>query len=413
MPDLDVVICGAGIGGLAAAAALRRQGIATTILEQAPELGEVGAGLQIGPNATRVLYLLGLREAMDEVSLEVQETVNRRWNDGSIIAKTTLGASATARYGAPYLQVHRADLHQALLSAAVGPGFPGPPAVVRTASTAVDIDESDPLRPTVILADGTHVPADVIVGADGIRSMVRAHIGAPVDVLDSGDMAFRTLVDGEAVRRDPATRFLVDWQAGNVWFGPHGHLVVYPVRRARLVNVVGIGPITEELSRDWRRPAGHDELMAAYQGWDERVLALMSKATGPISLWAMKHQEPFSCWNRGNITLLGDASHSMVPYVSQGASQAIEDAAVLAEELADVDPIGAGAALAGYVERRAERARTVQLAAIANRGVFHLPDGDRQRERDQRMRAEARNVDTRLDWIYQGTPLRGLATAAS
>ena len=412
MADLDVVICGAGIGGLAAAAALRGQGIAPTVIEQAPQLGEVGAGLQIGPNATRVLYHLGLRDAMDRISLEVQETVNRRWSDGSIIAKTTLGASATARYGAPYLQVHRADLHDALLSAAVGDDFAGPAARILTNSTAVAVDEADPLRPRVLLADGTAVAANVVIGADGIRSMVREHIGGPAQVDDSGDMAFRTLIDGDAVRRDPATRFIVDWQAGNVWFGPGGHLVVYPVRRQQLINIVGIFPITDDVSRDWSRPATHEELLAAYQGWDERVIALLSKASGPIALWALKHQDPFSQWNRGNVALLGDAVHSMVPYVSQGASQSIEDAAVLAEELATVDPAGAATALDAYVQRRAERARTVQIAAMDNRGVFHLPDGDRQRARDARMRAVDKNVDTKLDWIYMGTPLRGLTASA-
>lgn len=412
MADIDVVICGAGIGGLAAAAALRAQGISTTVLEQAPALGEIGAGLQIGPNATRVLFRLGLAQAMDRISLEVQETVNRRWADGSIIAKTTLGPSATARYGAPYLQVHRADLHAALLSAAVDDGFSGPPAQIVTNRTAIGIDETDALRPKVVLADGSTVDANVVIGADGIRSMVRGHIGAPAETPDSGDMAFRTLIDGAAVRSDPATRFLVDWQAGNVWFGPDGHLVVYPVRRQELINVVGIFPVAEDVSRDWSRPATHAELMSAYQGWDERVLALMSKADGPITLWALKHQEPFGNWSRGNVALLGDAAHSMVPYVSQGASQSIEDAAVIAEELSGADPAGVAAALDGYVQRRAERARTVQIAAMDNRAVFHLPDGENQRERDARMRAVAKNVDPRLDWIYQGTPLRDLSTSA-
>ncbi|AQA02157.1 hypothetical protein BVC93_06645 [Mycobacterium sp. MS1601] len=412
MADVDVVICGAGIGGLAAAAALRAQGIATTVLEQAPALGEIGAGLQLGPNATRVLMHLGLEEAMDRISLEVQETVNRRWSDGSIIAKTTLGASATAHYGSPYLQVHRADLHGALLQAAVGEEFSGPPAKILTNSTAVGVDESDPLRPRVLLADGTAVDGNVVIGADGVRSTIREYIGAPNDVLDSGDMAFRTLIDGDAVRKDPTTRFIVDWQAGNVWFGPGGHLVVYPVRRQKLINIVGIFPVSDEVSRDWSRPATHEELLAAYTGWDERVIALLSKATGPIVLWALKCQEPFSQWNRGNIALLGDAAHSMVPYVSQGASQSIEDAAVLAEELAAVDAAGVSTALEGYVQRRAERARAVQIAAMDNRGVFHLPDGDAQRERDARMRAVAKNVDSKLDWIYQGTPLGGLAASA-
>lgn len=409
MADIDVIVCGAGIGGLCTAAALRQRGIRTTVLEQAPEMGEIGAGLQLGPNATRVLYALGLAEALADVTLVVQETINRRWQDGSIIAKTTLGASAIERYGAPYLQVHRADLHRVLLDAATSPGAPGEPVATMTDSRVVGVDESDPLRPAALLDDGRRVEASVIVGADGVRSVVRNHIGAPAGVSDSGDMAYRTLIDGEAVRRDPATRFLMDWQAGHVWFGHDQHVVVYPVRNFSQVNIVGITAVTDEVSKDWSRPATQAELLNAYAGWDERLLRLLAMPSSPIIAWALKHQEPFSDWSRGNLTLVGDASHSMVPYVSQGASQAIEDGAVLAEELADSTPETVAARLRSYAERRADRAAAVQVAAMDNRGVFHLPDGEAQRARDESMRSESKNVNSKLDWIYAGTPPRGSA----
>lgn len=405
MSASDVVICGAGIGGLAAAVALRAKGIKTTVLEQAPELGEVGTGLQLGPNATRVLYQLGLQEKMEQLSLIVQESVQRRW-DGVILAKTVLGSYATERYGTPYLQVHRADLHTALYEAAIDPAGPGTPVTVVTGALVTGVDESTPDRPAALTDNGERYEASVLVGADGVRSIVREHIGGPTEILDSGDMAFRTLIDGKAVAEDPATRFLVDWQAANFWLGENRHLVVYPIRNMSAINIVGVIPVSEEVSREGRRPSNDEELLSAYEGFESRVAALLSKPKTDLSLWALKHQEPFSQWSRGHITLLGDAAHAMVPYVSQGASQAIEDGYVLADEIAGAaGPDEIPAVLSSYVARRAERARFVQEAALAKQGVFHLPDGEEQRQRDAEMRAESKPVGAGLDYIYSGTPL--------
>lgn len=401
--EVDVVVCGAGIGGLTAAAALRQRGINVTVLEQADEVSELGAGLQIGPNASRVLLRLGI--TLDEVALVVQESVWRRWEDGSIISKTTLGSGAIATYGAPYLQMHRVDLHRLLLEAATDPSRPGRPVTIETGQQVVSVDETDPTRPAAVTANGRSFAASVVIGAEGVRSVVRSHIGAPGDVLDSGHMAFRCLIDGAAVRDDPATRLFTDWQAANVWLGDDRHIIAYPVRHFGLVNLVAVVPITADVDELWRRPASRDELVASYPGWDARVGALLAKAPQELMLWALKYQEPHAQWCRGHVALLGDACHAMVPYVSQGASQAIEDGYVLAEELALASADTIAAALASYTQRRSGHAATVQTAALANRTTFHLPDGDGQRARDLRMRTEHRAVNDTLDRIYSGTPL--------
>jgi len=404
----EVVICGAGIGGLTAAVALRAAGIATTVLEQAPQLGEVGAGLQIGPNATRVLGRLGLTRELSEIALTVQESVRRRWADGHVLAKTVLGEAAVARYGSPYAHIHRADLHDLLHRAAIDPSRPGPAARIVCGVTVTGVDTSDPLRPRVLTSSGDGYSGDVVIGADGIKSVVRRSIGGPEDIFDSGDMAFRTLIDGAAVKADPATRFLVDTPATNVWLGADRHIVVYPVRDFSAVNIVAIGPITAEVSEQWRTEAPASEMVELYAGWDDRLTALLSKAEPTVVAWALKHQRPFADWSSGNVALLGDACHAMVPYFSQGASQAIEDGAVLAEEIAGAAGAGEMAeALRRYSDRRAERAAAVQTGALNNRALFHLPDGPQQRERDERFRVEHQESDITFDWIYRGTPLAG------
>lgn len=406
MSSTHVIIVGAGIAGLAAAAAMRSKGIQTTVLEQASQLGEVGTGLQIGPNATSVLYRIGLRDEAQKLSPPVQELVQRRW-DGQTLLKTTLGAYAEKRYGAPYLHFHRADLHSALLRAATGPGFKGPSAVVVTDATVVEVDEANVTHPVVVTASGERYDGDVVVGADGIRSRIRDIIGSPSEILDSGDMAFRTLIDGKSVRDDPVTRFLVDWQATNIWFGHNRHLVVYPIREMSALNIVGIVPISSEVSEQWRQPSTDLELRDAFRDFDNRVSSLLAKPKSPPALWALKYQKPFNAWSRGHVALVGDAAHAMVPYVSQGASQAIEDGYVLAEEIAVVSAEGKEIAegLVSYRDRRIDRAHFVQEIALSKHDQFHLPDGPEQAKRDKELRYESQPISSGLDYIYAGTPL--------
>lgn len=404
---IEVIVAGAGIGGLAAAVALRARGCRVTVLEQAPRLGEIGAGLQIGPNASRVLYRLGLGEGLDSAALVVEESVRRRWSSGEILTKTTLGSGAREKFGAPYLHLHRADLHQILLDGATSAEGPGEPVTVEVDSRVAGVDDVETDRPVVRTVDGRRFGGDVVIGADGINSAVRAAIGGPSGIVQSGDMAYRTLIRAEQVREDPATRWIFDWPAANFWLGDNRHVVMYPVRDMGFVNVVAVAPVTDHVRTHDRALVPAEEMRRHYEGWDERLTRLLSYSDEEVMAWALNYQEPFTPWSGGRVTLLGDACHSMLPYFSQGASQAIEDAAVIAEELART---GRGeqsvqAALGRYTDRRAERAAVVQRGAVGNRDLFHLPDGPEQQARDRRFREHHQESDVSFDWIYAGTPL--------
>ncbi|MDT0306468.1 FAD-dependent monooxygenase [Streptomyces sp. DSM 44917] len=404
---MKAVIVGAGIGGLTAALALRTRGIAVTVLEQAGRLGEIGAGLQIGPNASRVLYRLGLAEALAPVSLVVEESVRRRWSSGEILAKTTLGPGAAARFGAPYLHLHRADLHRVLHEAAIDPRRPGPVVRVETGRRVVGLEDAGVRAPAVVTEDGSRFGGDLVIGADGIRSRVRRLIGAPDEVHHSGDMAYRTLIRRPQVARDPVTRWFFDWPAANFWLGENRHLVAYPVRGMEFVNIVAIVPIGERVREELRAEVPAAEMRAHYEGWDERVVRLLGYSDERVVAWALNYQTPFPRWHRGHVALLGDACHAMLPYFSQGASQAIEDGAVLGEQVAKaaLGKLSVAEALAGYSARRAEHAGVVQNGALNNRALFHLPDGPEQRRRDEKFRRHHQESDVSFDWIYEGTPL--------
>ncbi|KWX66216.1 FAD-dependent monooxygenase [Mycobacterium sp. NAZ190054] len=404
---IRVLVVGAGIGGLSAACTLRDQGLDVTVLEQAPELGEVGTGLQIGPNASRIILRLGLAEQINPYVLVTQESVRRRWEDGSLLARTELGDSAIADFGAPYWHLHRADLHTVLHRAATDPDRPGRPAAVHTDSRVVEVDDSDPARPAVITADGRRYDADVLIGADGIKSVLRSAVDAPTEILRSGDMAYRTLIRGDRVAADPRTAWLLDRPAANFWLGHDHHIVVYPIRGFTAVNVVAIVPARPEVDAAGRTEEPAEALRDAYAGWDETVGALLAQSEDTVIGWALHYQDPHTNWVKGPVALLGDACHAMLPYFSQGASQAIEDAAVLAEELGAIDRDGIPAALLRYQDRRAEHAGVVQKGALGNRALFHLPDGPEQRARDARFKAKHAESDVTFDWIYRGTPLAG------
>lgn len=400
-----VTIVGGGLGGLTAALALRQRGLRVTVLEQAAQLGEVGAGIQTAPNASRVLLGLGLRRKLEAIRTEPLDQVRRRWQDGSVIGLTQLGEFCKREYNAPYWHYHRADLHKVLLDACLDPEGAGPVVQVHTGAKVVEIDQSDPARPVAVTGAGERHESDVLVGADGIRSGVRDALGMPDTLLFSGEMAYRVLIPGDKIAADPATRWLVDRFQSTIWYGPDRHLVHYMIRGGEYLNVVAIVPSSPEAERDWTAPATVDELVGAYPGWDDRVASMLEKAEGEISAWAMYHRRRDPVWVDGRAALLGDACHAMLPYQAQGASQAMEDAAVLAEELGAVTAADVPAALARYVARRAKHAGMVQDAAWNNMTFYHLPDGPEQRERDEKLKRFGGESDVSYEWLWRGTPL--------
>ncbi|GGX33438.1 FAD-dependent monooxygenase [Streptomyces noursei] len=401
----EVTITGGGLGGLTAALAPRQRGLRVTVLEQAPLLGEVGAGIQTAPNASRILLGLGLRRQLEAIHTEPLDQVRRRWQDGRVVALTPLGQACKDRFDAPYWHYHRADLHQVLMAACLDPTGPGPVVRIHTASRVVELDRTRPERPVAVTDDGRRFAGDVLIGADGVRSRVRELIGAPDTLLFSGEMAYRALIPGELIAADPATRWLVDRFQSTIWYGPERHLVHYLIRGGAYLNVVACVPCTDEVAEKWTVPATPQDLVDAFPGWGDRVPAMLSKAKEDVGCFALYHRRRDPVWTDGHVALLGDACHAMLPYQAQGASQAMEDAAVLAEELGAVTVSEVPRALRRYVDRRAKHAGMVQEASLRNKTFYHFPDGPEQRARDARLRRFDGESDLSYDWLWRGTPL--------
>ncbi|MBB3663962.1 MULTISPECIES: FAD-dependent monooxygenase [Prauserella salsuginis group] len=401
----EVTIVGGGLGGLTAALALRQKGLRVTVLEQAPQLGEVGAGIQTAPNASRVLTSLGLRRQLEAIHTEPLDQVRRRWQDGSVIGLTSLGEHCKRTYNAPYWHYHRADLHKVLLEACLDEQRPGPAVAVHTGSRVTTVDTERRHRPVVLTESGQRYESDVVVGADGIRSAVRDLIGMPDTLEFSGEMAYRVLIPGDKIAADPATRWLVDRFQSTIWYGPGRHLVHYMIRGGEYLNVVALVPCSDEVAEKWSAPVGSDELVNAFPGWDDRVPAMLSKTEGDAMAFALYYRRPDPVWIDGHVALLGDACHAMLPYQAQGASQAMEDAAVLAEELGSVPVAGVEEALTRYVSRRAKHAAMVQDASLENKRFYHLPDGPDQRERDAKLKNFTGESHVSYQWLWSGTPL--------
>jgi salicylate hydroxylase len=408
----EVTVVGGGLGGLTAALSLRQKGIRTTVLEQAPQLGEAGAGIQTAPNASRVLIGLGLLKRLEAIRTEPQDQVRRRWKDGSVVALTSLGDYCKQNYNAPYWHYHRADLHKVIMDACLDPDGPGPVVTMHTDSKVTGIDRTDPRRPVAVCENGERYEADVLIGADGIRSRVRDLIGAPDTLRFSGEMAYRALIPGDLIAADPATRWLVDRFQSTIWYGPDRHLVHYMIRGGEFLNVVAIVPAAGDIERMWTAPATAEEMVDAFQGWDDRVAAMLSKAKDDASCWAMYYRRRDPVWVDGRVALLGDACHAMLPYQAQGGSQAMEDAAVLAEELGAVTADAAEGALIRYADRRAKHAGMVQDASLQNLALYHLPDGPEQEARDAKLATFYGESDVSYDWLWRGTPLNDADTEA-
>jgi salicylate hydroxylase len=384
----SIAVVGGGIGGLTAAAALRQAGFDVRVYEQSGQVCEVGAGIQLGPNCTRVLADLDLLPAVARVGVRPDTFEFRRWDDGRVLSSTPLGDELERAYGAPYYHVHRGQLVEQLAAAV-------PADRLEFGRRCVGVRVRGD-RAEVEFADGGRVEADLVVGADGIHSAVRTALFGADAPRFTGHVAYRGLVPAERVAHLPLERNCT------VWPGQGSHLVHYFVAAGRLLNVVCI---TEEHSwthESWTDEGDVTQLRETYAGWHPVVTGIVDTVDTPLK-WALFDRDPLPHWSRGPVTLLGDACHAMLPYAGQGAAQAVEDAAVLAECLVALASRGVGRALAYYEAFRRGRTSKIQAMSRANGHRFHLPDGPEQRARDAAM-ANSFGISPEIDWLYGWEP---------
>jgi salicylate hydroxylase len=371
---LRVIIIGGGIGGLAAACALRQRGIEVEVYERSTRLEEVGAGLQIGPNGVKVLRALGLEGELMRNAFEPLNMLSLTWDEARLRFREPLKAIAREKYGAPYMTAHRADLHN-LLRRAVGA------APLHLGANCIG---AETVNGTAVarFAGGAETEADVVIGADGIRSAIRAqHFGADRPRFTEM-MAWRAIVPMDCVPTRVGPGGSVSLERGDYfgWIGPNGHVICYPIGVAGdKLNIFG-GHVTEQwVEESWSVPSSRDELIAAKAGWNDALLAMFDHVEH-VFKWGIYDRDPMPQWTRGRVTLLGDAAHPTMPTLAQGANMAMEDGYVLARNLArhgdDVD-----AALKAYVAERQPRTEWVTLKSreqfANNRKVPPAPFVDR------------------------------------
>jgi len=363
---IRVGVIGGGIGGAALAGALLQRGIDVRLFERAPMFGEVGAGVQMTPNAVKVLRALGLHEGLMRVGFLPQAIVGRNWKTAREAFRTPLIDTCVGMYGAEFVHVHRADLHDLLCSML-------PPSAVQLGAACTGVRQ-DGEKAIASFADGSEFEADLIVGCDGVRSVVREQLFGEQAPSFTGHMCWRAVVP---VDRHPLPFVSPD---SSFWLGPNGHVVTYYVRGGKAVNIVAVGETASWVEESWNTPSSREELMAFYQGWHPNLQELFGR-TENVFKWGLFDRDPMPAWSTGRITLLGDAAHPMLPFLSQGAAMAIEDGYVLAKALSrhgDDVP----AALSEYELERKPRTSRVQLEARERGRTYHLPTPWAQFKRD-------------------------------
>jgi len=383
VPAPRVAVVGGGIGGLVLALALRERGIGCEVYEQADELREIGAAVALSANATRELRRLGVGDQVDAVSVVPSALVIRRWS-GEVVADHPIGRDGTyeATFGAPYYGVHRVAFLQALGDRLEGEGL-------HLGHRCVAIDErrsGAELR----FADGTTATADVVVGADGVHSVIRPHVAGPVRGRYSGTVGYRGLVPVEDMPSLPDPTPL------QFWAGPGRHLLHYAIDGGRTVNFLAVVRVPEWPSDAWMERCAVSDAVDSFAGWHPAVTEMVG-ATEVGERWALHDLPPLERWHTDRVVLIGDAAHAMVPHQGQGANQTIEDAIVLADCLADGRTTGdLGAALLRYAALRRKRTARVQRWSRRVADLMHLPDGPEIAPRD----ALFEQLYSALHWIH-------------
>lgn len=387
---MRVLIAGAGIGGLTAALAALRQGHEVEVYEQASELKEVGAGVQLSANGTRVLYALGVGEELKSLSCEATGKEIRLWNTGETWKLFDLGKVSIERYGFPYFTVYRPDLLDVLARAVRRLKADA----IHLGRKCVGFTQTDG-EVRLDLEDGTTATGDALIGADGVHSTTRQTLFGADKPQFSGIIAWRGIIPME---RLPAR---MERRVGVNWIGPGGHVVHYPLRGGAVLNFVGALERTDWQIESWSARGTTEELAADYRGWHEDLQTLIRNIPVPHK-WALMVRPPLPRWTVGRVTLLGDACHSMVPFLAQGAVMAMEDGLILARALTELDG-DVASRLARYEEARRERTRRAVEGSADNIARFHnraLADPVGARQYVEREWA-GHNVASRYEWLFR------------
>ncbi|MFM0200747.1 FAD-dependent monooxygenase [Paraburkholderia fungorum] len=357
---MKIVIAGAGIGGLTAAAALLKKGFDVTVLEQAQALKEIGAGVQLSPNATRVLYQIGAGNTLEGLACEPPGKCVRLWNTGQTWRLFDLGAQSRETYGYPYFTLHRADLHQVLADVVRALK----PQAIRLNQKVESFEQVGDIV-KVQTVSGEVYECDLLIGADGVHSRVRRGLFGPDEPVFSGVMAWRGVIDAAALPEHLRSPH------GTNWVGPGAHVIHYPLRDNKLINFVGAIERTGWEVESWSERGTLEECLNDFEGWHEDVRALISAIDIPYK-WALMVREPMPRWSSKGVTLLGDACHPTLPFLAQGAGMAIEDGYLIArclERYAGDLP----RALERYEALRLDRTARVVRGSAANTTRFHNP----------------------------------------
>ncbi|HEX4395674.1 MAG TPA: FAD-dependent monooxygenase [Mycobacterium sp.] len=383
IPRTRIAIIGAGIGGLTLGLLLRQRGLVAAIYDQADELGEVGAAVALAANGTRVLRRLGLGEQLATYSVEPTKVLYRHWSTGHTIVEHEMGARYNERYGAEFFGIHRIHLQQVLATA-------WGDANLHLNSRLLELRERPDGSTRLLFANGNSVDAELVIGADGVHSVVRKWVlGDSCEAMYSETSGFRGLVPVDAL---PA---MSDPMAFQLWLGPGGHFLHYPISGDTL-NFLAVAPGPVPWSNPtWRADEAAGTALEVFKAWHPAVREMIA-AVEQSPRWALFSLPPLQRWSRGNVVLLGDAAHAMLPHEGQGANQAIEDAAALSAFVAATDRSGVAQALGRYERLRRPRTRFIQHSSWVNSDVFHIPDGVQADQRNTRLQS----LPSHLDWIH-------------
>jgi 6-hydroxynicotinate 3-monooxygenase len=353
-----IAIIGAGIAGLTAAATLRKIGLVPEIYEQAHAFARIGAGIQMNPNAMKVLRGLGLEARIRGIGFAPEVGYNREWDTGEVTYLHPMGAKIEQRFGAPDISLHRAELHSALFSI-------NPPDIIHFDKKLTGLDRNG-ARLLLTFADGTKAQADAVIGADGVHSTVLDILFGTGEPRFTGQVAYRAIYRSELLGTEIDDRVK--------WWGPDRHIVSYKVdpRRDELYFIAST-PEPAFRIESWSARGDLEQMRAAFAGFRPEARVILD-ACPEVRKWALVERDPLACWSEDRIVLIGDACHPMLPYMAQGAGSSMEDAVVLARCLAGVELEGFGDAFRRFEHNRKERTSRIQLGARKNAWMRTAPD---------------------------------------